>query len=111
MKILQINKSAIDDFAEKYCPNGCTIPSEVDGITVCYNNLNKVVDYEMYDSEDNHLYDPKLSFDLDRRYDKAYDDIHRLFNYAFYEVSDKRAKPHLGFSAKVYSINHLEDRI
>ena len=108
MKILQINKSAIDDFAEKYCPNGCTIPDEVDGITVCYDNNNKVVDFEMYDSEDKHLYDPKFGYDPDRRYDKAYDDIHRLFNYAFYEVSDKRAKPHLGFSAKVYSINHLE---
>lgn len=109
MKILQINKSAIDDFARKYCPMGCTIPSEVDVITVCYDNCNKVVDYEMCDSEDKLLCDPKFSYIFaDRKYDKAYDDLHRLFNYAFYEVSDKRAKPHLGFSAKVYSINHLE---
>ena len=110
MKILQINKSAIDLFRTKFCPDGCTIPDEVDGISVCYDNNNKVVDFEMYDIEDKPLHSSTGCWVLGES-DKYYgsnDDMHRLFNYCSWEVYYKRVEPHYGFSTKVYTINHFE---
>ena len=110
MKILQINKMAIDLFRTKFCPDGCTIPDEVDGITVCYDNNNKVVDFEMYDIEDKPLHSSTGCSVLGES-DKYYgsnDDMHRLFNYCSWEVYYKRVNERSRLPAKVYVINHFE---
>ena len=112
MKILQISKSAIDLFRTKFCPSGCTIPDEVNGITVCVDNNNKVVDFEMYDSEDTPLHSSTMchAFDteISKKYYRAYDDTHRLFHYCSWEVYYKRVTPHFKLPAEVYCINHFE---
>jgi len=112
MKILQIGKSAIDLFRTKFCPNGCTIPDEVDGITVCYDSNNRVVEYEMYDSENTPLHSSKMchvwGHEASMKYYGANDDTHRLFNYCSWEVYYKRVTPHFKLPAEVYCINHFE---
>jgi len=110
MKILQISKSAIDLFRTKFCPSGCTIPDEVDGITVCYNNNNKVVDFEMYDIEDKPLHSSTGCevFGESDKYYSANDDTHRLFHYCSWGVYYKRVEPHIEVPSKVYVINHFE---
>ena len=110
MKILQINKPAINLFRAKFCPDGCTIPDEVYGITVCYDNNNKVVDFEMYDSEDTPLHSStgcRVLGESDKYYGSN-DDMHRLFNYCSWEVYYKRVTERSRLPAKVYVINHFE---
>lgn len=112
MKILQISKSAIDLFRTKFCPNGCSIPNEVNGITVIYDCNNSVSEYEMYDSEDKPLHSSKMchvwGHEASMKYYGANDDTHRLFHYCSWEVDYNRVTHCILLPAKVYCINHFE---
>jgi len=72
MKIVQINKSAVDDFRTVFCGNDCAIPEEVDGITFAVDRHNTMIDYEMYDTDDSVIV-PGVG---------TFYDLHRLFNLA-----------------------------
>tara|TARA_R100001163_G_scaffold37066_1_gene28350 strand:- start:116 stop:394 length:279 start_codon:yes stop_codon:yes gene_type:complete len=72
MKIIQVNKSAVDDFRTVFCRNDCAIPEEVDGITFAVDRHNTMIDYEMYDTDDSVIV-PGVG---------TFYDLHRLFNFA-----------------------------
>jgi len=72
MKIIQVNKSAVDDFRTVFCSNDCAIPEEVDGITFAVDRHNTMIDYEMYDTDDSVIV-PGVG---------TFYDLHRLFNFA-----------------------------
>ena len=72
MKIIQVNKSAVDDFRTVFCRNDCAIPEEVDGITFAVDGHNTIIDYEMYDTNDS-VIEPGVG---------TFYDVHRLFNLA-----------------------------
>ena len=78
MKIVQINKPAIEEFRTTFCGNYCYIPPEVESITVAYY-MGTPHDYEMTDEEDKVV----KPANADRVASNEYADLHRLFNIAY----------------------------
>ena len=72
MKIMQISKSAVDDFRTVFSKNDCAIPENVDGIVFAVDGHNTIIDYEMYDTNDS-VIEPGVG---------TFYDVHRLFNLA-----------------------------